>query len=183
MRMHRRGRIARAQTAALTCLLAAVLAGPAAGQEAPAQKISLAGLRLQDLEGRSVELASYLGKGPVILDFWATWCKPCISALPELQQLYADLAPRGLQIVGVNEDGPRNAPKVKPFAKSHGIDFPIVLDLNRAAQSQLQIPALPTTLLLDKDGTVVRTTFGYRPGEIDALRKATEALLDKAPKQ
>ena len=165
-------------------MLAATLAVAACGEEsAPTQRVSLAGLRLQDLEGQSVELASYLGKGPLILDFWATWCKPCITALPELQRLHTDLTPRGVQIVGVNEDGPRNAPKVKPFAKTHGIDFPIVLDLNRAAQSQLQVSVLPTTLLLDSKGTVVRTSFGYRPGEIDALRKAAEALLDKAPKQ
>jgi hypothetical protein len=72
---------------------------------------------------------------------------------------------------------------VKPFAKTHGIGFPVVLDLNRSAQSQLQVPVLPTTLLLDRDGTVLRTSFGYRPGEIDALRKAAEALLNEAPKQ
>lgn len=164
--------------------VAVLVAAMALGQDAaPKNKVSLAGLRLQDLEGHNVELASYLGKGPLILDFWATWCKPCLAALPELQRLHSDLAPRGVQVVGINEDGPRNAAKVKPFAKTRGIEFPVVLDLNRAAQGQLQVAVLPTTLLIDRDGTVVRTSFGYRPGEIDALRKAAEALLDQATKQ
>jgi thiol-disulfide isomerase/thioredoxin len=101
-------------------------------------RVALDGLRLPDLEGRSVALASYLGKGPVVLDFWATWCKPCLAALPELQQLYTDLAPRGLQLVGINEDGQRNAAKVKPFAKTQGMTFPVLLDLNREAQTRLE---------------------------------------------
>jgi thiol-disulfide isomerase/thioredoxin len=144
-------------------------------------RVALDGLRLPDLEGRSVALASYLGKGPVVLDFWATWCKPCLAALPELQQLYTDLAPRGLQLVGINEDGQRNAAKVKPFAKTQGMTFPVLLDLNREAQTRLNALVLPTTLLLDAEGRVVHTSFGYRPGEIAALRAKIEALLDGAP--
>jgi cytochrome c biogenesis protein CcmG, thiol:disulfide interchange protein DsbE len=139
--------------------------------------VDLKGLRLQDLNGDTVALDSYLGKGPLILDFWATWCKPCLASLPELNTLYTDLASRGLQVVGINEDGQRNAAKVKPFVKTNGFKFPTVLDLNREAQSRLNVAVLPTTLLLDSTGKVVHTSFGYRPGEIDVLRKKVESLL------
>jgi thiol-disulfide isomerase/thioredoxin len=140
--------------------------------------VSLAGLRLPDLDGRSVELSSYLGKGPLVLDFWATWCKPCLAALPELERLHRDLGPRGLQVVGINQDGQRNAAKVKPFLRTRGLRFPQLLDLNREAQSRLNVAVLPTTILLDRDGRVVHVGAGFRPGETAVLREKIEALLD-----
>jgi cytochrome c biogenesis protein CcmG/thiol:disulfide interchange protein DsbE len=142
---------------------------------------TLQGLRLVDLDGRSIDLGSYTGKGPLVLDFWATWCKPCQAAMPELVKLYADLRPRGLQIVGINEDGQRGAAKVKPFAQTQGLVFPVLLDLDSQAQSRLGVFALPTTLLLDAHGKIVHTSFGYRSGEIDALRAKIEALLAEKP--
>jgi thiol-disulfide isomerase/thioredoxin len=115
----------------------------------------------------------------VLIDFWATWCKPCVTALPNLNRLYADLGPRGLQIVGINEDGQRNAAKVKPFAKTQGIRYPVLLDLDREAQSRLKALVLPTTLLLDADGNVVHTSLG--PADFAVLRTKIESLLGDAP--
>jgi len=179
------GRDTRAQRAALTLatLLGALACfGPAAAQESATERaatgaVSLAGIRLSDLDGTLVDLGSYLGKGPIVLDFWATWCKPCLAAIPDLNRLHADLAPRGLQLVGINEDGQRNAAKVKPFVKTQQIVFPVLLDLNREAQNRLNVGVLPTTLLLDSQGNVVHTSFGYRQGEIDKLRQKIEPLL------
>lgn len=152
-------------------------------EEPATGRVSLEGLRLPDLDGRPVALSSYLGKGPVVLDFWATWCKPCLAALPELARLHADLAPRGLQVVGINQDGQRNAAKVKPFVKTQGLRFPQLLDLNREAQSRLNVAVLPTTILLDRDGRVVHVGAGFRPGETTALREKIEALLGAGPGQ
>lgn len=154
-----------------------LLVGCGTAQGEAKQKPTLAGLRLQDLDGRTVELESYLGRGPLLLDFWATWCKPCLAALPHLNQLQADLAPRGLQLVGINEDGQRGAAKVKPFVQTKGFQFPVLLDLNGEAQSRLGVLVLPTTLLLDRDGRVVHTSFGFRVGDLEALRAKIEALL------
>ncbi len=140
----------------------------------------LQSLLLPDLDGNNVSIGSFLGEGPVVLDFWATWCKPCLLAMPELQELYAELAPRGLRVVGINEDGPRNATKVRPFLQTNGYTFPVLLDLNREAQRRLHAIALPTTLVLDKDGVVLHSSFGYRPGETAKLRSLLEPHL--APK-
>jgi len=144
-------------------------------------KINLEGLRLPDPEGKQVELSSFLGKGPLIIDFWATWCQPCLSALPELEKLHRSLASRGLQIVAINEDGQRGAAKVKPFLKTRGFTFPVVVDLNREAQVRLDANALPTTLVVGADGKVLHTSFGFRPGEIDKLRDVVEPLLAPDP--
>jgi hypothetical protein len=81
-------------------------------------------------------------------------------------------------VIGINEDGQRNAAKVKPFVKTHGFQFPVLLDLNREAQSRLHVAVLPSTILIDSKGEVVYTIFGYRPGEIDLLRKHVETLLE-----
>ena len=141
----------------------------------------LASLTLPDLDGKPVDLGTLLGDGPVILDFWATWCKPCLVAMPELQALHEELGPRGLRVVGINEDGPRNTAKVRPFLQSRGFTFPVLLDLNREAQRRLQAIALPTTLVLDAKGVVLHSSFGYRPGEIDKLRLLIEPHLTPKP--
>lgn len=141
----------------------------------------LTSLALPDLDGNQVELGDFLGSGPVILDFWATWCKPCLVAMPELQALYEDLAPRGLRVVAINEDGPRNTAKVRPFLQSRGFTFPVLLDLNREAQRRLQAIALPTTLVLDANGVLLHSSFGYRPGEIDKLRALLAPHLEPQP--
>ncbi len=197
LRVNVRGRALLAVLVSLVVLAGFVLAagrstGPAAAPpptsqpatgESAARPVPLAGIRLPDLDGTVVDLGSYLGKGPILLDFWATWCTPCLAALPELNQLHADLGPRGLQMLGINEDGQRNAAKVKPFVKAQRFDFPVLLDLDREAQDRLQVAVLPTTLLLDSKGNLLHTSFGYRPGEIDKLRQKIEPLLpDAKPK-
>jgi thiol-disulfide isomerase/thioredoxin len=159
-----------------------LLAGPAWSQGAEflvggSVKPVLESLKLENLDGEVQPLSTYLEDGPLLIDFWATWCKPCLVALPELQQLYTDLSEHGLQMLGINEDGPRNASKVKPFIRSHGYTFPVVLDLNREAQRRLNALTLPTTLLLDREGTVVHASFGFRKGETEQLRAKIEELL------
>ena len=170
--------------AAAICLF--VTSVPASETE-PKGKTSLAdvleSLSLPDLDGKEVALGTLLGSGPVLLDFWATWCKPCLMAMPELQELHADLAPRGLRVVGINEDGPRNAPKVRPFLTANGYTFLVLLDLNREAQQRLHANALPTTIVLDKNGVVLHSSFGYRPGEHEKLRALLEPHLAPKPNE
>lgn len=181
---------ARRALATLVVVLCTALSPSASNAQPPAGDskteigvVDLTGLRLPDLDGTPVALTSLLGKGPIVLDFWATWCKPCLAALPELNELHAELASRGLQVIGINEDGQRNAAKVKPFVKTHAFAFPVLLDLNRETQSRLNVAVLPTTLLLDAQGKVVHTIFGFRQGEIAALRDKIEPLLGDAPEK
>jgi cytochrome c biogenesis protein CcmG, thiol:disulfide interchange protein DsbE len=176
---HRNRRIPSALLTALVVVASAfpLWAGPDDATAAPTAPSPLAGLRLPDLQGKQVALESFLGKGPVVLDFWATWCKPCVAAMPELEALHQEFESRGVRVVGINADGARSAAKVAPFVKQHGIHFPVLLDAENTARTRLKAVALPTTLVFDARGTLVHTHFGYMAGQADLLRKQVETLL------
>jgi peroxiredoxin len=165
-------------SAALVAVLAAT-PGPVSAQE-QAPKLAPA-FRVRAVDGAALDSKALLERGPVLLDFWATWCKPCIAALPEIQKLHERWAERGLTVVGVSEDGPRNFSKVRPFARRLGLEYPIALDEDGSIQERFQVRALPTTVLIGRDGRVVLLHQGYRPGFGAELEAAIAGLLGEAP--
>jgi len=78
---------------------------------------------LPDLKGKRVNLQKLLEKGPVLVDFWATYCKPCLKAMPKFAEMHRNYEERGLTILGINEDGPRGQAKVRPFLKRLRIPY------------------------------------------------------------
>lgn len=132
---------------------------------------------LRNLDDELVHLEEYLGKQPIILDFWATWCKPCLKNLPKLEKIYQDYAPQGLVVLAINEDGTRSLSKVEPMANSLGLTFPILIDENREVMRKYRVSGLPTTLLIDQQKEIVFTLRGYRPGDEETLRNEIQALL------
>jgi peroxiredoxin len=152
---------------------------PAARGETPAPVAP--GFRVRALDGAWIELDRLRRDGPVLIDFWATWCKPCVAALPEIEALHRRLGPRGLTVLGVSVDGPRNHARVRPFANRLGLTFPLVLDGDGDLQQRFQVRAVPTTVLVDRSGAIVHVRQGWRPGETEALERAAEALLPATP--
>jgi len=134
---------------------------------------------LRDLDGDLVELKESLANGPVILDFWATWCKPCVKNLSKLQKLYAEYKDRGLGVLAINEDGPRSLSKVEPFARSLGLEFPILLDENRAVALRYGVSGFPATFVIDPKGEIILAVRGYRPGDEETVREKILFLLDE----
>ena len=126
---------------------------------------------LPGLSGERVQLTALLEKGPVLLDFWATWCKPCIKAMPKLEEIHAKYADRGLTVLGVNEDGPRGQNRIRPFLRGRNITFPIAIDADGSIMKRLQVRALPTTILIAPDREIVLREAGLSDGKsiIDAL--------------
>ena len=133
--------------------------------------------KVKSVTGEILDLERLRVSGPVLLDFWATWCKPCLAALPEVEALRARFGPRGFTVIGVSVDGPRNFPKVRPFARRLGLGFPIVLDEDGDLQRRFQVRAIPTSVLISAEGRTVRVTQGWRPGETGDLARALEGLL------
>lgn len=123
---------------------------------------------LKTLDGRAVSLADYRGK-VVLLDFWGTFCPPCMAALPELQALHVKHAPRGFVVLGVTVDD-RPALVKKATAK---LTYPIV-QATPKVWSAYKVNALPSLVLVGRDGKIARR-FG---GEAD--RAAMHAAIEKA---
>ena len=132
---------------------------------------------LKDLQGQRVALADLLGKGPILIDFWATWCKPCIKELPHLHDLFLKYRERGFQVVAISEDSPRSLSKVKSFVAGNKYEFLVLLDENSAVQRKFNFRALPYTVLLDRDGHVIHSRMGYRPGDVQVLEEKLLVLL------
>lgn len=129
-----------------------------------------------------LDLDSLRAHGPVILDFWATWCKPCAAEFLELESLQREFGARGLTVLGISVDGPRNLSKVRPFAASRGLSFPIAVDSDSDLQEKFQVQAVPTTLLVDPSGAILDRREGYEPGELKEWRLLLVKLLP-APAQ
>lgn len=132
---------------------------------------------VRNVEGKSVSLDALLKKGPVLLDFWATWCKPCVISLPAMERQWREHQAAGLTVVGVSVDGPRNFSKVRPFARGLGLTFPIVLDEDGSLARRYDVIGMPTSILIAPDRRIAHVQVGYTPGQEEALSRAIIALL------
>ncbi len=106
---------------------------------------------LYDLEGNKHKLSDYEGKG-VFLNFWGTWCKPCEQEMPHMNKLYQEYKGQGVEILAVNVG--ESDFLINKFMNKHDLTFPVVVDVNDDVQRAYNIVPLPTTFLIDSDGTI-----------------------------
>ena len=158
------------------CALAAACAttsaaGPAASAHSETDFV------LPDVGGRDVRLSDFAGR-VVVVDFWATWCTPCVAALPALEELSRRYADQGLTVLGVAIDGPETVATVGPFARRTGVTFPVLLDEeSRVVSTFNPSRTVPFQLIVDRHGRVVRRRQGYSPGDEKLLEAELAALL------
>jgi thiol-disulfide isomerase/thioredoxin len=127
---------------------------------------------LQTLDGKTVTRDSYRGK-VVLLDFWATWCGPCIQALPELKDLRQKNAGQPLVIVSVSVDDDKRA--VQEFASKHGMDWPQAWDAQMKTVSAFRVDSFPSYVILDSEGRIAYRQKGWSPGRSAAALGAAVA--------
>lgn len=137
--------------------LAAVLLGAWTSINAADQLKPAPAWALKDMEGKEVKLADFKGK-VVILDFWATWCGPCVKEIPDFIELQKQHGKAGLMVVGVAA-GDEEVAVVKKFAQKKGINYQIVMGNDDVAK-WYNIEGLPTTCIIDREGKIVRTHVG-----------------------
>lgn len=137
------------------------------GKEAPV-------FALKDLEDKPVALGDLKGK-VVVLDFWATWCGPCVQAMPHLAQLNKDMAGKGVQIYAVNLK--ESIEQVKKFLETEKIAIPVLMDNDAKVAELYKVSGIPQTVVIGKDGNVARIFVGFGPGGENQLREAVEASL------
>ena len=119
---------------------------------------------LLDINGNKVNLSDFKGK-VVILDFWATWCPPCIAEIPHFIELYDEYKNRGLEVIGISVDwnGQRVVP---PFAEEKGINYILLLGDDEVTDLYGGIISIPTTFILDRKGGIRKRYMGYRDKEV-----------------
>lgn len=133
---------------------------------------------LRALDGRTVRLSDHLGKDVIFLNFWATWCVPCLGEMPELQKLHQTYKDQGLTILGISMDGPESIANVEPTIRRYGINYPILLDEETRVVAIFN-PArdAPFGVLIDREGRIVESMVGYSPGDEKKLEAKIQTLL------
>jgi peroxiredoxin/YHS domain-containing protein len=134
---------------------------------------------LKALDGKEVASQSFQGKA-VLVDFWATWCQPCVTAMPRLEKLHSELAGKGFAVVGVSiDEGAEGQKKAQEFVQKRKIDYPMYLDATATpAWSVFHVRAIPAMFLIDAQGRVVRQWTGKV--DLAEVEKAARDLVGSA---
>ena len=132
-------------------------------------------IRLKMLDGSSAKLYDFLKDGPMIVDFWATWCEPCKKQMYHLNKFHQHFKDAGFKVLTVNTDTPKSMGKVKSYIRSKKFKFMVAVDPNGQVKKKLKAQLMPTTILVGKDGSVLYRHQGYSPGdEQDILKHITD---------
>ncbi len=166
--------------AALTALALLTLVAPAAAEvklTPPAERPSVASFTLNSLDGKSVKLSDLKGK-VVMINFWATWCRPCLQELKFVSQYYVDLKDQGVEVLAISTDGPQTLSKVRQTLKRRHWKMPILLDQDGAVMANLNPRGnQPFTLYIDREGRKAGEHDGYTSGDEAGMGATLKALL------
>ncbi|RNC84505.1 MAG: TlpA family protein disulfide reductase [Balneola sp.] len=135
--------------------------------------------RLKNLDNRTTTYKDIKGDTYTVIDFWATWCKPCIKSIPKLVEISKEFETEGVNFVGISIDSPRNQAKVKPFVRSLGVEYDVLLDPNSEVMGRLGVQAVPTLLIINQDDEIIYFHEGYKPGEEVEIREKILSLLEE----
>jgi len=133
---------------------------------------------LQDLNGKQVSLSDFKGK-VVIIDFWATWCPPCVTEIPHFIELYEQYKDKGFAMVGISLDR-QGVGVVNSFVQKYRVNYPILMADGQVDKAYGGIMSIPTTFVIDRAGNIRQKYVGYREkavfeADIKALLADSEA--------
>ena len=132
------------------------------------------GVNLPDLAGKSHTLSAYKGK-VVLLNFWASWCPPCVHEMPSMARLKSHYANQNFEILAVNLG--EDSHEIKHFLEAHPVNFPVLLDSQAEAVKAWQVFAYPSSFLVDKKGEIRFALFGATEWDAATHLKIIDALL------
>ena len=155
--------IALALALAVPVALAGQEIGLPVGATAPA-------VTIEDLDGKPVDLGRYIGKGPVLLEFWATWCPLCKALEPSLKEAHAQYGPT-VQFVAIGVGVNETRGSIKRHLANNPLPFPVLFDADGAAVRAYQAPTTSYIVVLDKAGKVTYTGAGSEQDLAAALQK------------
>ena len=143
--------------------------GSLTGQTAP-------DFALKSSNGENLRLSEYRGD-VVMINFWATWCGPCRQEMPLLDELHSRYERVGFSLLGVNIDD--DSQKAMNMVSELGVSFPVLFDARKEVSKMYEVDAMPTTVILDREGTVRYIHHGYKPGyEVQYLDQIRSLLRE-----
>jgi len=133
---------------------------------------------VQDVDGNEQAFSAYLGKGPVLVNFWALWCEPCKQEMKAFKSLVEKFKAQGVSMVAINTDKVKSLAKVRNYVKSQGIEIPVLVDPDGSiAQERFAMESLPYSLILNPNGSVYKKHTGFTAGDEVSIEKEVEELL------
>ena len=134
-------------------------------------------LKLKMLDGSKTTIHELVKDGPIMIDFWATWCVPCKKVMKFLDEYHQEYSDEGFKVLMINQDTPRSLGKVKSYIRSQNHQFLVSLDPNKALAKKLNGLVMPTLILVDKGGAIKWRHQGYVPGEEVEIQKQIKELI------
>ncbi len=155
----------------LTLLLSLLTAGSALALDVGA---AAPDFTLKSRSGENIKLSELRGE-VVMVNFWASWCAPCRQEMPLLEELHDRYSDLGFTLLGVNVEEDSNA--ALDMLKEIPVTFPVLFDNRNTVSKLYNVVAMPTTVILDRDGTVRFVHKGYLPGYEDEYRQQVKELI------
>ena len=144
-------------TAISGLILTTVLLVAGCSSQAPQVGELAPDFQLPNLEGQSISLSDFRGE-PVLVNFWASWCGPCIYEMPFIQEVYEEWSASGLVVLAINKG--ESLSTAKDFMQSNNYSFPVLLDISQDVALEYNIWGIPTTFFIDRDGIIQATKVG-----------------------
>jgi len=129
---------------------------------------------LKSLTGTNLKLSEMTGN-VVLINFWASWCGPCREEMPLLNALHKKYEPLGFSVLGINVE--ENVDAARGFMKDFPVDFPVLLDNTNQVSQRYQVIAMPTTVVVDRDGNIRYLHQGYKSGDEAKYQKMVKTLV------
>lgn len=129
---------------------------------------------LHSLSGENLRLSEFRGE-VVMINFWASWCGPCRQEMPLLDALYEKYQPLGFTILGVNVE--QDPAKARQLLEQIPVSFPVLFDTENKVSKLYDVIAMPSTVLVDRDGNVRYLHHGYKPGYEDTYQEQVRSLI------
>ena len=134
-------------------------------------------LDIKLLNGKTATINQLLEDGPLLIDFWATWCKPCKKVMKHLDRYDTIYSDKGFKVLMINQDTPRSMGKVRSYIRSQKYQFLVGLDPNQKIAQKLNGMIMPTLILIDKNGQITWRHQGYMPGEEVEIERQIRLVL------
>ena len=156
-------------------LVMAIFSAVYAGEQ---RDIMLPDLSVKLLDGKQVRLSVLLEEGPLLVDFWATWCAPCKKEMIFLEEFHQKYNEEGFQVLAISTDSPKSMSKVKSYIRAKKYTFIVGLDPNQEIAKKMNALLMPTVIILNKDRKVSWYHQGFIPGDEKEIEAQIRTVLE-----